>query len=186
MVAFIDTHKERYGVEPMCRHLPIAPSTYYAHCQQQHAPDSRSTRAKRDTLLCKEITRIWRENHGLYGYRKVWHTLRREGWDVARCTVERLMRTLGLQGVVRGKKVITTLPDMMQPCPRDKVNRQFVATRPNQLWVSDFTYVSTWQGMVYVAFIIDVFARRIVGWRVSTSMTTAFVLDALNQAAKHC
>ncbi len=126
--------------------------------------------------------RIWQENYGLYGYRKMWHALKREGWDVARCTVERLMRTLGLQGVVRGKKVITTLPDVMQPCPLDKVNREFVAQRPNQLWVSDFTYVSTWQGMVYVAFIIDVFARKIVGWSTSTSMTTAFVLDALNQA----
>ena len=182
MVAFIDAHKESYGVEPMCRYLPIAPSTYYVHCQQRRAPDSRSARAKRDALLCEEITRIWQDNHGLYGYRKLLHALRREGWDVARCTVERLMRTLGLQGVVRGRKVITTLPDMMQSCPLDKVNREFVATRPNQLWVSDFTYVSTWQGMVYVAFIIDVFSRRIVGWRVSTSMTTAFVLDALNQA----
>jgi transposase InsO family protein len=111
-------------------------------------------------------------SRGRYGARKVWHQLRREGHDIARCTVERLMKVMGLQGVVRGKKVITINPDTAQPCPDDKVNRAFVADMPNQLWVSDFTYVSSWQGMVYVAFIIDVFARKIVGWRVSTSMTT--------------
>lgn len=182
MVAFIDLHKGCYGVEPICRHLPIAPSTYYVHCQQRQHPDLRSARAKRDDYLCEEITRIWNENHGLYGARKIWRTLHREGSQVARCTVERLMKKLGLHGIVRGKKVITTNPDEAFSCPLDKVNREFVADRPNQLWVSDFTYVSTWQGMVYVAFVIDVFSRRIVGWRTSTAMTTTFVLDALNQA----
>jgi putative transposase len=182
MIGFIDAHKGDYGVEPMVKCLSIAPSTYYAHCQQRYNPSLRATRTKRDEVLCQTITRIWQENHGLYGCRKIWHTLRREGTMVARCTVERLMRKLGLQGVVRGKKIVTTQPDKAQSCPLDKVNRQFKAERPNQLWISDFTYVPTWQGMVYVAFVIDVFARRIVGWRVSTSMTTAFVLDALNQA----
>ena len=166
----------------MCRQLRIAPSTYYSHCRMNRDPDSASARAKRDKLLCTEITRIWQENHGVYGARKIWHALRRDGRFVARCTVERLMKQLGLQGVVRGKKVVTTTPDTAQPCPLDKVNRKFQAERPNQLWISDFTYVSSWQGMVYVAFVIDVFSRRIVGWRVSTSMTTRFVLDALNQA----
>ena len=129
-----------------------------------------------------EIRRIHDESRSRYGARKVWHQLRRENKDIARCTVERLMKVMGLPGVVRGKQVITTNPDASQPCPDDKVNREFKAQSPNQLWVSDFTYVSTWQGMVYVAFVVDVFSRRIVGWRVSTSMTTAFVLDALNQA----
>lgn len=166
----------------MCRELAIAPSTYYAQQQRAQNPERCSARQQCDQQLCQDIERIWRENHGVYGARKVWHALRREGIAVARCTVERLMRQLGLQGAVRGKKVITTKVDTALPCPQDKVNRQFRATRPNQLWISDFTYVSSHQGMVYVAFVIDVFARKIVGWRVSTSMTTSFVLDALNQA----
>jgi len=141
-----------------------------------------SDRARRDAIDSAEIERVHDESRGRYGARKIWHQLRREGKDIARCTVERLMKAMGLQGVVRGKRVITTNPDTAQPCPDDKVNRGFKAQSPNQLWVSDFTYVSTWQGMVYVAFVVDVFSRRIVGWRVSTSMTTAFVLDALNQA----
>jgi putative transposase len=145
-------------------------------------PDLASDRARQDRLDMVAIKEAFEGSRGRYGARKVWHQLRREGHDIARCTVERLMKVMELQGVVRGKKVITTNPDAAQPCPDDKVNRAFVAAMPNQLWVSDFTYVSSWQGMVYVAFIIDVFARKIVGWRVSTSMTTGFVLDALNQA----
>ena len=182
MVAYIEAHKDRFGVEPICAVLPIAPSTYYEHQARNTDPNRQPPRQRRDEALGGEIRRVWEENFGVYGARKVWRQLRREGFEVARCTVERLMRTMGLQGVVRGKKVVTTNPDAAQPCPDDKVNRAFVADMPNQLWVSDFTYVSSWQGMVYVAFIIDVFARKIVGWRVSTSMTTGFVLDALNQA----
>jgi transposase InsO family protein len=160
----------------------IAPSTYYAFKAVERDPDLASGRAKQDRLDMAAIKQAFDGSRGRYGARKVWHQLRREGHDIARCTVERLMKVMGLQGVVRGKKVTTTNPDTAQPCPDDKVNRAFVADMPNQLWVSDFTYVSSWQGMVYVAFIIDVFARKIVGWRVSTSMTTGFVLDALNQA----
>ena len=182
MIAFIEDHRSSFGVEPICRFLPIAPSTYYERVSIARDPARASDRAKSDAVMCNEISRIFEKNRKVYGARKVWHALRREGHDVARCTVERLMRTLGLQGVVRGKKVITTNPDTSRPCPHDKVNRQFSAQRPNQLWVSDFTYCSTWSGMVYVAFVIDVFARRIVGWRVSTSMTTRLVLDALEQA----
>ena len=182
MIAFIREHRKIFGVEPICKVLPIAPSTFYAHLAVMYDPERASSRAKRDARLCKDIQRVWDDNRQVYGARKVWHVLRREGKDVARCTVERLMKTMGLQGAVRGKKVITTNPDTAQPCPNDKVNRQFKAMAPNQLWVSDFTYVSSWTGMVYVAFVIDVFARKIVGWKVSTSMTTAFVLDALNQA----
>ena len=182
MTAFIDDHRDAYGVEPICSVLPIAPSTYYEHKARQADPSRLPERTRRDASLMVEIERVWNENRQVYGARKVWRQLHREGFPVARCTVERLMKTMGLQGVVRGKKVITTNPDASQPCPDDKVNRAFVAETPNQLWVSDFTYVSTWRGTVYVAFVIDVFARKIVGWRVSTSMTTAFVLDALNQA----
>ncbi len=182
MIAFIGEHGTVFGVGPICRVLGIAPSTFYAHKAVEHDPDLASARAKRDLLDKDAIKRVHDASRGRYGARKVWHVLRREGRDIARCTVERLMRTMGLQGVVRGKKVITTNPDAAQPCPDDKVNRAFVAQMPNQLWVSDFTYVSSWQGMVYVAFVIDVFARKIVGWRVSTSMTTGFVLDALNRA----
>ncbi len=182
MKAFIDEHRAVYGVEPICRVLPIAPSTYYAHAHCQAAPERRSPRTRRDEVLSGHIQRVWEENFQVYGVRKVWRQLKREGVVVARCTVERLMRRLGLQGVVRGKPVKTTISDKATPCPLDKVNRQFRAERPNALWVSDFTYVSTWQGFVYVAFVIDVFARRIVGWRVSSSARTDFVLDALEQA----
>jgi len=182
MTGFIDENRAVFGVEPICRVLAIAPSTYYARAAIARDPGLASDRAKQDEKDSREIVRVFGASRRRYGARKVWHTLRREGYDIARCTVERLMKAMGLQGVVRGKKVITTNPDTSQPCPDDKVNRAFVAETPNQLWVSDFTYVSTWRGTVYVAFVIDVFARKIVGWRVSTSMTTAFVLDALNQA----
>lgn len=182
MKAFIDEHRAVYGVEPICRVLPIAPSTYYAHALCLTSPERRSPRARHDALLSGHIQRVWEENFQVYGVRKVWRQLLREGVVVARCTVERLMRQLGLQGVVRGKPAKTTISDKARPCPQDKVNRQFRAERPNALWVSDFTYVSTWQGFVYVAFVIDVFARRIVGWKVSRSARTDFVLDALEQA----
>lgn len=162
--------------------MQIAPSVYWRHAGRCRNPALRSARAKRDEALIPHIERVWHANMRVYGADKVWKQLRREGSDVARCTVERLMRKCGLQGVVRGKAVRTTKADKAAPCPMDRVNRQFRATRPNQLWVSDFTYVSTWQGFVYVAFVIDVFARRIVGWRVSSSMQTDFVLDALEQA----
>lgn len=182
MIAFIDDHRGVFGVGPICRVLGIAPSTFYAFKAVECDSDLASDRARQDRLDMAAIKQAFDGSRGRYGARKVWHQLRREGRDIARCTVERLMKVMGLQGVVRGKKVITTNPDAAQPCPDDRVNRAFVADMPNQLWVSDFTYVSSWQGMVYVAFIIDVFARKIVGWRVSTSMTTGFVLDALNQA----
>ncbi len=182
MTRFIDEHRGVYGVEPICKVLPIAPSTYYLHAARQADPSKRPARAQRDEALDLEIQRIWTENFEVYGARKVWRELRRQQIDVARCTVERLMKRLGIQGVIRGKVVKTTVSDRAQPCPQDLVSRQFNAPRPNALWVSDFTYVSTWQGFVYVAFVIDVFARRIVGWRVSSSMRTDFVLDALEQA----
>jgi len=182
MIGFIDKHRADFGVEPICRTLPIAPSTYYAAKAVGQTPDKASPRSKRDAALKEVMGKLWKDNHSVYGYKKLWHALRRAGHDVARCTVARLMREMGIRGIVRGKKVVTTNPDTAQPCPDDKVNRQFKAERPNQLWVSDFTYVSSWSGTVYVAFVIDVFARRIVGWRVSTSMSTQFVLDALNQA----
>jgi putative transposase len=182
VTAFIEEHRGSYGVEPMCKFLQIAPSTYYDRRAIAHDPDGASARAKSDAALSVKIDAAWQDNRKLYGARKIWHVLRREGEDVARCTVERLMRVLGIRGVVRGKKIVTTQPDTSQPCPDDKVNRLFMANRPNKLWVSDFTYVPTWSGTVYVAFVIDVFARRIVGWRASTSMKTQFVLDALDQA----
>ncbi len=182
MTAFIDEHRDAYGVEPICKVLPIAPSTYYAQAARQADPQRRSNRSWRDDALCGQIRRIWDENKQVYGVRKVWRQLLREGIGVARCTVARLMKRLGLAGVVRGKVIKTTHSDKAAPCPRDQVNRQFRAERPNLLWVSDFTYVSTWQGFVYVAFVIDVFARRIVGWKVSHSARTDFVLDALEQA----
>ncbi|STI68608.1 transposase [Escherichia coli] len=170
----------QYGVGPVCSELHIAPSTYY-HCQQQrHHPDKRSARAQHDDWLKREIQRVYDENHQVYGVRKVWRQLLREGIRVARCTVARLMAVMGLAGVLRGKKVRTTI-SRKAVAAGDRVNRQFVAERPDQLWVADFTYVSTWQGFVYVAFIIDVFAGYIVGWRVSSSMETTFVLDALEQ-----
>ena len=182
MTAFIEEHRGQFGVEPMCRMLQIAQSTYYERRAIGRDPDRASRRAKSDADLCIKIDAAWKDNRKLYGARKIWHVLLRDNQDVARCTVERLMRDLGLKGVLRGKKVITTNPDTSQPCPDDKVNRLFMADRPNKLWVSDFTYVQTWSGTVYVAFVIDVFARRIVGWRASTSMKTQFVLDALEQA----
>nr|WP_199851558.1 IS3 family transposase [Escherichia coli] len=181
MMPLLDKLREQYGVGPLCSELHIAPSTYY-HCQQQrHHPDKRSARAQRDDWLKKEIQRVYDENHKVYGVRKVWRQLLREGIRVARCTVARLMAVMGLAGVLRGKKVRTTI-SRKAVAAGDRVNRQFVAERPDQLWVADFTYVSTWQGFVYVAFIIDVFAGYIVGWRVSPSMETTFVLDALEQA----
>jgi transposase InsO family protein len=182
MKAFIDTHREVYGVEPICRVLPIAPSTYYEHAARKADPDRRSARERRDIELNQEIRRVFAANFGVYGVHKVWRQMQREGIDVARCTVARLMRQMGLQGVVRGKSIKTTVSDAAAPCPRDRVNRQFTAPRPNALWVSDFTFVATWSGFVYVAFVIDAFARRIVGWRVSRSARAEFVLDALEQA----
>nr|WP_173400543.1 IS3 family transposase [Escherichia coli] len=181
IMPLLDKLREQYGVGPVCSELHIAPSTYY-HCQQQrHHPDKRSARAQRDDWLKKEIQRVYDENHKVYGVRKVWRQLLREGIRVARCTVARLMAVMGLAGVLRGKKVRTTI-SRKAVAAGDRVNRQFVAERPDQLWGADFTYVSTWQGFVYVAFIIDVFAGCIVGWRVSSSMETTFVLDALEQA----
>jgi transposase InsO family protein len=182
MKAFIDEHREVYGVEPICRVLPIAPSTYYEHAARKANPDRRPARERRDAELSQEIRRVFAANFGVYGVRKVWRQMQREGFDVARCTVARLMRQMGLKGVVRGKSIRTTVSDAAAPCPRDRVNRQFTAPRPNALWVSDFTYVATWSGFVYVAFVIDAFARRIVGWRVSRSARAEFVLDALEQA----
>ncbi|ENU5237312.1 TPA: IS3 family transposase [Escherichia coli] len=181
IMPLLDKLREQYGVGPVCSELHIAPSTYY-HCQQQrHHPDKRSARAQRDDWLKREIRRVYDENHQVYGVRKVWRQLLREGIRVARCTVARLMAVMRLAGVLRGKKVRTTV-SRKTVAAGDRVNRQFVAERPDQLWVADFTYVSTWQGFVYVAFIIDVFAGYIVGWRVSSSMETTLVLDALEQA----
>jgi putative transposase len=183
MVAFIDQHRDTYGVEPICGVLPIAPSTYFLQKTQQQDGTRRSARAQRDAALREMIQRVWRDNEEVYGPRKVWQQLQREGERVARCTVERLMRALGLQGARRGRAwVVTTRPTDAADRPADLVARQFTATRPNQLWVADFTYVATWRGFAYVAFVIDVFARRIVGWRVSASLATDFVLDALEQA----
>jgi putative transposase len=169
MKAFIDNYRNDYGVEPICKVLPIAPSTYYLHAARRANPELQSARSRRDEELRIQIRRVWEENFQAYGARKVWLQLQREGRTVARCTVERLMRDLGLQGIVRGKSVKTTLSNPAILCPQDRVNRQFTATRPNALWVADFTYVSTWQGFVYVAFVIDVFSRYIVGWKVSAS-----------------
>jgi putative transposase len=182
MIAFIDDHREAHGVEPICKVLPIAPSTYHAHAAKRADPAKLSTRAKRDAALQPEIARVFAENFAVYGARKVWRQLQREGEQVARCTVERLMRAMGLEGVIRGKPVRTTISDKAAPCPLDHVNRQFRVPRPNMLWVSDFTYVSTWTGFVYVAFVIDAYARRIVGWRASRTAHAGFVLDALEQA----
>ena len=182
MIAFIDDHREVHGVEPICKVLPIAPSTYHAHVAKRANASRLSVRARRDMALKPEIARVFAENFEVYGVRKVWRQLQRESLDVARCTVERLMRGMGLQGVIRGKPVRTTIRDKAAPCPLDRVNRQFHAPRPNALWVSDFTYVSTWTGFVYVAFVIDVYARRIVGWRTSRTAHASFVLDALEQA----
>jgi putative transposase len=182
MIAFIDDHREAHGIEPICKVLPIAPSTYHAHAAKRADPARLSARAKRDAALKPEIARVFAENFAVYGVRKVWRQLDRENVDVARCTVARLMQSMGLQGVIRGKPVRTTISDKAAPCPLDHVHRQFRVPRPDALWVSDFTYVSTWTGFVYVAFVIDAYARRIVGWRVSRTAHTAFVLDALEQA----
>lgn len=182
MVAFIDGHRADYGVEPICKQLPIAPSTYYEVKAQQRDPDRRSDRARHDASLCPDIRRVWDENLQVYGVRKVWRQLNRESIPVARCTVERLMQRLGLYGVVRGRGCKTTRADPAADRPADLVQRNFSATGPNQLWVADITYVATWRGFVYVAFVTDVFSRRIVGWRVATSMRTDLVLDALEQA----
>mgnify|MGYP002780419539 FL=1 len=182
MYAFIDAHRAEYGVEPICAVLQIAPSGYYRHRQHQADATRRWARTQRDVGLLAAIQRVFRQHHEVYGVRKIWHQLQREGVAVARCTVARLMRAAGLQGVVRGQRPITTRPDTAAPCAQDLVQRQFTAERPNQLWVADFTYVSTWRGFVYVAFVIDVFSRRIVGWRAHTRMQTELVLDALEQA----
>ena len=182
MIAFIDAHREVYGVEPICRMLPIAPSTYYEHAARRTDPNRLPPRARRDARLRPEIRRVWEENFQVYGVRKVWRQLRREGIEIARCTTARLMKQMELAGVIRGKPMKTTISNSAAACPRNKVNRQFYASRPNALWVSDFTHVATWQGFVYVAFVIDTFARRIVGWRVSRTAHAGFVLDALEQA----
>lgn len=182
MMAFIDAHRKELGIEPICRELAIAPSSYHEYAARLADPNKRSARARRDDELKKEIKRVHDDSSCLYGTRKVWHQLRREGVKVAKCTVERLMRIMGLAGIRRGKKTTTTLSNPRAPCPLDKVNREFCVSRPNALWVVDFTYVHTWAGFVYVAFVIDAYARRIVGWKVSTSATAGFVLDALEQA----
>ena len=185
MVAYIDAHRATHGVEPICQQLPIAPATYWRHKAQQADPTKRSARAQRDDVLKAEIRRVWDANEQVYGAEKVWRQLRREAIPAARCTVERLMKALDLRGAVRGGPfVVTTRPDATAVVP-DLVDRQFTATRPNPLWVSDFTYVSTTDGFVYTALVIDVFARRIVGWKVSHAMRTDFVLDALAQALHH-
>ena len=182
MIAFIDEQRAVHGVEPICKLLPIAPSSYHDHIAKRVDPERMSARAKRDLMLKPEIERVFTENFEVYGARKVWRQLNRESIPVARCTVERLMSELGLQGVIRGKRIRTTVQDKAAPCPLDHVNRVFHAPAPNMLWLSDFTYVSTWSGFVYVAFVIDAYARRIVGWRVSRTAHASFVLDALEQA----
>jgi len=182
MVSFVDEHRGQYGVEPICAVLPIAPSTYYEQKSQQSDPARLSERARSDIKLRCDITRAWIDNYEVYGVRKVWRQLKREQEKVARCTVGRLMRELGLKGVVRGSKTKTTITDDVAARPADLVSRDFTASRPNELWVSDLTYVATWQGFVYVAFVIDVFSRTIVGWRASSSLRTDLALDALDQA----
>ena len=181
MIAFIDDHRGAYGVEPICKVLPIAPSTYHEHVAKRADPGKLSARTRRDATFLPEIQRVFDENFQVYGVRKVWRQMQREGHQLARCTVARLMRSAGLQGVISGKPVRTTIGDKAAPCPLDHVNRVFRAPAPNMLWVSDFAYVSTWSGFVYVAFVIDAYARRIVGWRVSRSAHANFVLDALEQ-----
>lgn len=182
MIAFIDKYRGNHGVEPICKLLPIAPSTYHDHMAKRRDPSRLSARAQRDILLKPEVARVFAENFGVYGVRKVWRQMKREGYNIARCTIERLMRDMGLAGVIRSKPVRTTISDKAAVCPLDHVNRQFHAPAPNKLWVSDFTYVATWAGFVYVAFVIDVYARYIVGWRVSRNAHANFVLDALEQA----
>lgn len=181
-MSFIDAHRGELGIEPICRELAVAPSSYHEHAARLAYPAKRSARAKRDDEIRQAISRVHEASFGLYGTRKVWHQMQREGIDVAKCTVERLMKGMGLAGIRRGKTCVTTVSNPKVPCPLDKVNREFQVSRPNALWVVDFTYVHTWTGFVYVAFVIDAFARRIVGWKVSTSATAGFVLDALEQA----
>ncbi len=183
MVDFIQAYRDEFGVEPICDVLPIAPSTYYEHAGRRRDPDRRSARAKRDDELKARVSQVWTENYAVYGARKVWRQLGREGEVVARCTVERLMRSLGLRGATRGRAFTrTTVPGPEASRPLDLVQRDFTATRPNQLWVADITYVATWTGFVYVAFVIDVFSRAVVGWRVSNSLRSDLALDALEQA----
>ena len=182
MIAFIDDHRQAYGVEPICRVLPIAPSTYHAHLARRADPSRLPDRVRRDADLKVEIRRVFEENFRVYGVRKVWRQLRREGFSAARCTVARLMRDMGLRGAIRGKPLRTTISDKAALCPLDHVNRQFHASAPDRLWLADFTYVATWTGFVYVAFVIDAYARRIVGWRASRRAHADFVLDALEQA----
>jgi putative transposase len=182
MVAFIDAHRDAYGIEPICRMLPIAPSTYHEHKAREVDPRRRPARARQDEALRGEIRRVWQANFAVYGVRKVWKQLQREGIAVARCTAARLMRQMGLAGAVRGRKFKTTMPDTAAVRPPDLVEREFIAARPNQLWVADLTYVATWRGFVYVAFVVDTFARRIVGWRASNSLRSDLALDALEQA----
>jgi putative transposase len=183
MVAFVDQHRDAYGVESICGLLPIAPSTYFRRRAQDADPSQRSARAQRDDVLKAIIRRLWTEHHQVYGARKVWKQMGREGLRVARCRVRRLLRELGLSGAVRGRAwTTTTAANPATALPQDLVRRQFTATRPNQLWVADFTYVATWVGFVYVAFVVDAFSRRIVGWRAAGSMRTDLALDALEQA----
>jgi transposase InsO family protein len=183
MVPFIDEHREEHGVEPICKELPIAPSTYHEQKAREADPSRLPERVVRDTQLREEIERVWKEHFGVYGARKVWRQLKREKIDVARCTVERLMREMGLEGAIRGRKYKkTTIVDEASERPADLVHRDFTADRPNRLWVADLTYVATWVGFVYVAFITDVFSRKIVGWRVSNSLRSDLALDALEQA----
>ena len=181
-MAFIDAHRKDFGVEPICAQLPIAPSTYYEVKARERDPARRPARAQRDAVLRPEIDRVWHANFDVYGVQKVWKQLHRERITVARCTVARLMHELALRGVVRGRRTTTTVPDLLADRPQDLVQRNFTATRPNQLWVSDFTYVAAWRGFVYVAFVTDVFSRRIVGWRASKTMRSDLALDALEQA----
>ena len=182
MIQFIEDHRDDHGVEPICRVLPIAPATFYDNMAKRADPSRLSDRAKRDAELKPEIERVFEQNLKVYGVRKVWRQMHREGFDIARCTVARLMKDIGIEGVIRGKRPRTTIRDKALPCSLDGVNRQFHASASNTLWVSDLTYVATWQGFVYVAFVIDVFARRIVGWRASRTANAGFVLDALQQA----
>ena len=183
MIQFIEDHRDDHGVEPICRVLPIAPATFYDNMAKRADPSRLSDRVKRDAERKSEIERVFEQNLKVYSVRKVWRQMHREGFDIARCTVARLMKGIGIKGVIRGKRPRTTIPDKALPCPLDRVNRQFHASAPNVLWVSDFTYVATWQGFVYVAFVIDVFARRIVGWCASRTANAGFVLDTLEQAS---
>jgi putative transposase len=182
MVAFVDAHREQYGVEPICAQLPMAPSTYYEHKARQADPTRAPARVRRDRELESHIQRVWEDNFQVYGVRKTWRQLNREDIAVARCTVARLMARLGLRGVVRGRQFKTTVPDAALARPEDRVKRNFAVERPDALWVSDLSYVATWSGFVYVAFVIDAFARRIVGWRVSNTLRSDLALDALEQA----